>query len=451
MNLPWHRFHFIGIGGVGMSRLAHLLLALGYQVSGSDISVNPLIERLKNFGGRVFLGHNAEQIKDAQVVIYSSAIKDDNPELEAAKVKKIPIFSRGELLALFMAQKNGIAVAGTHGKTTTTAMIATILREAGLNPTAIIGGQIEGYGPNAWLGKGKYLVAEADESDGTFLLLEPEIAVVTNIDVDHLDYYKDINTIKTAFTQFLTQAKQIAIVCGDDHRLSAVVKKNKYPHLSYGLTLGQDIEARKVKLNANANFNLYIQQKEVGHFCLPMSGKHNIVNALAAIAVAKVLNIDIGVAISGLKHFKGVSRRFETKGEKKKILVMDDYAHHPAEIKAVLTAIKQKWPKRRLITIFQPHRYSRTQALYSSFLPAFNMANKLILTEIYPANESPIAGVTGQWLADGIAKCRPLYYCPSFPSIIDKLNELLKPNDIVLTLGAGNIWQIGEILLKKAI
>ena len=451
MRLPWHSFHFIGIGGIGMSGLAHVLLELGYQISGSDLHFNPLLKRLATQGATIYLGHRPEQIDGAEIIIYSSAIKEDNPEIKAAQEKKLPLLSRGQLLAYLMGQKRGIAITGTHGKTTTSAMIAHILQTAKLKPTAIIGGQINTSGLNAWLGNGRYLVAEADESDGSFLLLHPEIGVFTNIDADHLDYYKNINTIETTFAQFLNQVKETAIICGDDPRLKTLVKNLKIPYLSYGITPGQDIEAREIEFNTSTKFALYIQGKKLEDVFLSLPGKHNVLAALAALTVAKVLNIEIKTAIQGLKNFKGVARRLEIKGEKNKILIIDDYGHHPTEIKIVLAAIKQRWPNRRLITIFQPHRYSRTKALYNSFLTAFEKTDKLILTEIYPASEKPISGITGEWLADGIAQYKTVDYCPDFTAIIDKLKEILRPMDILLTLGAGNIWQIGETILSQDI
>ena len=451
MQLPWHNFHFIGIGGIGMSGLASILLDLGYQVSGSDIQKNPLLIELEKKGARIFLGHQHNQINGAQVIIFSSAIKPDNPEFMAAKENNLPLLPRGQLLALFMEEKKGIAVAGTHGKTTTSSMLATILETAGTNPTVIVGGCINGSGFNAWWGNGVYLVAEADESDGSFLLLHPYIAVVTNIEADHLDYYQDISAIEAAFVQFLKQLKPggKAIIWGDDPKIKAIANQARVPYLSYGLTPGQDFEAKDISLEAVSRFNLYIQGRNIGQVTLSLPGRHNVLNALAALAVAWVLNIDMEIAINALKNFKGVGRRLEVKGEIKDVIIVDDYAHHPTEIKMTLKAIKQKWPERRLITIFQPHRYSRTKSLYHEFLTAFSETDELILTEIYAASEQPVAGVTGKWLADGIKKHRSMYYCPDFEAIMNKINKILQPGDIVLTLGAGNIWQIGKELLER--
>ncbi len=452
MHLPWHNFHFIGIGGIGMSGLASLLLEAGYKVSGSDLNTNALIERLKAKGGRVYLGHRAEQVNGAEVVVYSSAVKPDNPELEIARKKRLPTLSRGELLALLMEEKKGIAIAGTHGKTTTSAMIACILEKAGLSPTVIVGGCINNTGINAWWGKGEFLVAEADESDGSFLKLHPYIAVVTNIEADHLDYYQNLEAVVNAFSQFLRNLRPegYAIIWGDDERLKHLAKGVNIPHLSFGLTPGQDIEARHLSLNGAGNqFELYVQGEKVCVVNFPFPGQHNVLNALAAIAVATALNIDLEIATAALKEFKGVGRRLEIKGEQNGVLVIDDYGHHPTEIKATLRAIKQRWPKRRLITVFQPHRYSRTLALYPEFLDAFAETDELILTEIYAACEKPIAGVSGKWLAEGVAKRRSVYYCPDFETVLKKLNSMVKEGDIVLTIGAGNIWQLGENFLEQ--
>ena len=452
MHLPWHNFHFIGIGGIGMSGLASLLLEAGYKVSGSDLNANALIERLKVKGGKIYIGHQAEQVNGAEVVVYSSAVKPDNPELEMARKKKLPILSRGELLALLMEDKKGIAIAGTHGKTTTSAMVACILEKAGLSPTVIVGGCINNTGTNAWWGKGEFLVAESDESDGSFLRLHPYIAVVTNVEADHLDYYQNLEAVVNAFSEFLCNLRPggCAIIWGDDERLRLLAKGLNIPYLSFGLTSGQDIEARHLSLNGTGSqFELFAQGRKVCTVNLPFPGWHNVLNALAALAVAAALDINLEIATVALKEFKGVGRRLEIKGEKDGVLVIDDYGHHPTEIKATLSAIKQRWPRRRLITVFQPHRYSRTQALYSEFLDAFAETDELILTEIYAACESPIAGVSGKWLAEGVAKKRSVYYCPDFEAVLKKLNSMVKEGDIVLTLGAGNIWQIGESLLKQ--
>lgn len=451
MQLPWRNFHFIGIGGIGMSGLASILLELGYHVSGSDIQKNHTLARLEKKGARIYVGHRYNQINGAQVVVFSSAIKPDNPEFIAAKENNLPLLSRGQLLALLMEEKKGIAIAGTHGKTTTSSMLATILESAGTNPTVIVGGYINGSGINAWLGNGTYLVAEADESDGSFLLLHPYVAIVTNVEADHLDYYQDISDIEAAFTQFLKQLKPggKAVIWGDNPEMKTIVKQAHVPYLTYGITPGQDFVAKNICLNAITQFNLYIQGRNFGKVTLSLPGRHNVLNALAALAASWVLNIDMEIAVGALKNFKGVGRRLEVKGEIKDIMIIDDYAHHPTEIKMSLKAIKQKWPGRRLITIFQPHRYSRTKSLYHEFLTAFSDTDELILTEIYAASEQPIAGVTGKWLADGIARQRSVYYCPDFEAIVDKIDKILRPGDIVLTLGAGNIWQLGEKLLKK--
>jgi len=318
MRLPWHNFHFIGIGGIGMSGLASLLLEAGYKVSGSDLKANALIERLKAKGGRVYLGHRAEQVNGAEVVVYSSAVKPDNPELEMARKKRLPILSRGELLALLMEEKKGIAIAGTHGKTTTSAMVACILEKAGLSPTVVVGGCINNTGTNAWWGKGEFLVAEADESDGSFLKLHPYIAVVTNIEADHLDYYQNLEAVVNAFSHFLRNLRSegCAVIWGDDKRLRLLAKGLNIPHLSFGLTPGQDIEAKHLSLNGTENqFELYVQGKKVCSVNLPFPGRHNVLNALAALTVATTLDIDLKIATAALKEFKDLAEQKDSRGQ----------------------------------------------------------------------------------------------------------------------------------------
>ncbi len=451
MNLPWHNFHFVGIGGIGMSGLANILLDAGYTVTGSDLGVNYLVKRLKDKGGKIYTGHKAEHVNGAEVVVYSSAIGPDNPELNVARQKGLPLLSRGDLLAIIMQRKKGIAVAGTHGKTTTSAMIATVLKKTGWDPAVVVGGCINEEGINAWLGKGEYLVAEADESDGSFLKLNPYIAVITNVEPDHLDYYQTKESIIAAFKRFIKGVFPYGkiIFWGGDDVLSTIVKENSVPWLSYGIGEGYDIEARNLSLdNQGTQFELYLREKFRGTVRLSVPGRHNVLNALAAIAVADVLGIDLKKTTLVLESFQGVSRRLEVKGEKGGILVLDDYGHHPTEIKATLEAIKQKWPHRRLITIFQPHRYTRTKALYHDFINAFEMSDELIITEIYSACEAPIKGVTGKWLAEGIARNRIVYYCPNFDDILKRLEVMLRQGDIVLTLGAGDVYRVGETLLR---
>lgn len=439
----------MGIGGVGMSGLAEILTHLDYKVSGSDISDNALIHSLRNQGVRVFFGHRPEQIQLAEVVVVSSAIPQDNPERVSAEKNNIPVISRGQLLSYLMNQKRGIAIAGTHGKTTTSALIFSILRSAGLDPTAIIGGMVNGI--NAWFGSGDYLVAEADESDGSFLLLSPEIVVVTNIDADHLDYYKTIFAIKAAFKKFLNSLppSSVAVICGDDPSLKEIMPELNRPYISYGLGEDCHYQAKNLLLNEITQFDIYVYEKKLGRISLQLLGIHNIYNALAAFAVAQELGIPSEITIKGLEQFKGVDRRLAIRGEKKNILIIDDYGHHPSEIKAVFSSIKQKWPERRLITVFQPHRYTRTKALYKEFLTAFLQTDLLIVTEIYAASEPPIPGVSGKWLTNGIEKTREVAFCKTLEEAFHHLLPLLRPHDIVLTLGAGDIWKVGERLLAE--
>ncbi len=450
MRLPWRYFHFVGIGGIGMSGLAQVLTDLGFKVTGSDISENALTQLLKKRGVKVFLGHRPEQVKLAEAVVVSSAISRDNPEWKSARENNIPVISRGMLLSYLMDQKRGIAVAGTHGKTTTSALISTILKSSGLDPMAIIGGMVNGS--NAWLGRGDYLVAEADESDGSFLLLSPEIAVITNIDADHLDYYKTFLSIKAAFSRFINNIlpSGVAVICGDDPHLKGIVSKAKRPYISYGLSEDCHYQAKGLLLNNQiTQFDVYGYGKKIGSVSLRLLGIHNVYNALAAFAVAQRLGIPPEITIKGLGQFNGVARRLEIKGEKRKILIIDDYGHHPTEIRAVLSTIKKNWPKRRLITVFQPHRYTRTKMLYKEFLTAFLKTDLLIITEVYAASESPIPGVSGEWLARGIKIPKKKRFCRDLDDAFEYLLPELRPYDIVLTLGAGDIWKLGEMLLAE--
>ncbi len=449
MDLPWKRFHFVGIGGVGMSALAEILTHLDYKVSGSDIIDNALTRLLRNQGVKVFFGHKSEQIQLAEVVVVSSAIPKDNPEWISARENNIPVISRGRLLSYLMNQKSGIAIAGTHGKTTTSALIFTILGSADLEPTAIIGGMVNGA--NAWFGNGDYLVAEADESDGSFLLLSPKIVVVTNIDADHLDYYKTFFAIKAAFKEFLNNLSPfgVAVICMDDPGLKEIMPELDRPYISYGLGEDCHYQARGLLLNETTQFDIYAYGKKMGKVSLQLLGMHNVYNALAAFAVAQELGIPTEITIKGLEQFRGVDRRLAIKGEKKNILIIDDYGHHPTEIKAVFSSIKQKWPKRRLITVFQPHRFTRTKALYEGFLTAFSQADLLIITEIYAASEPPIPGVSGEWLANGIGKIQKVKFCKTLEEAFGYLLPLLRTYDIVLTLGAGDVSRLAERLLAE--
>jgi len=447
--------HFVGIGGIGMSGIAELLLNLGYRISGSDLQESDITRRLQALGGTLHIGHDAAWINGADVVVISSAIASDNPEVEAAVNSLIPVIPRAEMLAeLMRLTKFGIAIAGSHGKTTTTSMVAWVLAEAGLDPTVVIGGKVDCLGGiNAKLGEGDFLVAEADESDGSFLKLAPVLEVVTNIDLEHLDYYSSIEQIKAVFLDFIDKIPfyGAVILCLDDPHVASILPEVKKRFLTYGLTSQANVYAKGINTSGlNTRFEVCVENVVLGEVNLPLAGVHNVFNALAAITVGLELDIPFATIAAALESFSGVQRRLQVKGEWRDITVVDDYGHHPTEIRATLSALRDAWPERRLVVLFQPHRYSRTKALAEEFYTAFHEADILLLTEIYSASESPIPGVTAEALLNGIKKHghRHAYFEPSFSELLDKAMDILAPGDVVLSLGAGNIWQAGEKLLK---
>ncbi|PLX52735.1 MAG: UDP-N-acetylmuramate--L-alanine ligase [Desulfobulbaceae bacterium] len=447
--------HFVGIGGIGMSGIAELLLNLGYRISGSDLQESDITRRLQALGGTLHIGHDAAWINGADVVVISSAIAADNPEVEAAVNSLIPVIPRAEMLAeLMRLTKFGIAIAGSHGKTTTTSMVAWVLAEAGLDPTVVIGGKVDCLGGiNAKLGEGDFLIAEADESDGSFLKLAPVLEVVTNIDLEHLDYYSSIEQIKAVFLDFIDKIPfyGAVILCLDDPHVASILPEVKKRFLTYGLTSQANVYAKGINTSGlNTRFEVCVENVVLGEVNLPLAGVHNVFNALAAITVGLELDIPFATIAAALESFSGVQRRLQVKGERRDITVVDDYGHHPTEIRATLSALRDAWPERRLVVLFQPHRYSRTKALAEEFYTAFHEADILLLTEIYSASESPIPGVTAEALLNGIKKHghRHAYFEPSFSELLDKAMDILAPGDVVLSLGAGNIWQAGEKLLK---
>jgi len=445
--------HFVGIGGIGMSGIAEVLLNLGYKVSGSDLSLTETTERLQQLGATVYQGHSETHLADVDVVVISSAVRSHNPEVTAARSRAIPVIPRAEMLAELMRLKYGIAVAGAHGKTTTTSLIATVLDKGGINPTIVIGGKLNTVNTNAILGTGEFMVVEADESDGSFLKLSPTIAVITNIDPEHLDYYKNINEIKRAFIQFANKVPfyGLSILCLDNEHVQDIIPSIEKRYLTYGLTPQADLQAREIAVKGlSMIFKAFYHHRELGTVELKMPGIHNVYNALAAIAAGVELNLDFPVIKKALETFEGVQRRFQIKGEYHKITVVDDYGHHPTEIKATLSAAKSIWPQ-RLIVAFQPHRYSRTRDLYKEFLSAFNHADILLITDIYPAGEDPLPGVHAETLLIGIKQHghKHVYYHPQKDELVDHLLELVKPGDVVITLGAGDIWKAGIQLLNK--
>jgi len=442
------KIHFIGIGGIGMSGIAEVLLNLDYQVSGSDLRETEITRRLCRLGGEIVFGHREENIREADVVVTSTAIKVDNPEVQEAHRRHIPVIPRAEMLAELMRMKYGVAVAGTHGKTTTTSMVSTILSHAGIDPTVVIGGRLDSLGSNAKLGQGKFLVAEADESDGSFLKLSPTIAVVTNIDADHLDFYRDMEEIRTTFADFINKVPfyGAAILCLDDPNVQAIIPLVKKRMISYGFSSQADFRATDIEHREGRTFfQVHHKDERLGRLALGMPGRHNALNALAAVAVARELDVPFAAIAEGLEDFGGVQRRFQVKYDASDIMVVDDYGHHPAEIKATLAAARSGWD-RRVVAVFQPHRYSRTEALFDEFLTAFYQADYLVVMDIYAAGEEVLPGVTSQALTEGISEHghRDAHYVADPEGVLEHLVKVVRPGDIVITLGAGNVWQVGE-------
>jgi UDP-N-acetylmuramate--alanine ligase len=447
------RVHFVGIGGSGMSGIAEVLLNLGYRVSGSDLVESDTTLRLQRLGAEVVMGHRSENLRDADVVVISSAVRKDNPEVIAAHERIIPVIPRAEMLAELMRMKYGVAIAGTHGKTTTTSMIATVLAHGGLDPTAVIGGKLNSFGSNAKLGQGELLVAEADESDGSFLKLSPTIAVVTNIDPEHLDHYRNLEEIQKAFLEFINKVPfyGLAILCLDQENVQALIPQVQKRYVTYGLSSQANFRAADISYHGlTTSFRVFANERELGQISIQMPGLHSVYNALAAIATASELDVNFEVVRQALGSFSGVQRRFQIKGEWDGVMVVDDYGHHPTEIKATLSAAKNGWG-RRTVVVFQPHRYSRTRDLFKEFLTAFNQADVLFLTGIYPAGEDPIPGVNVQGLYEGIKGHghKDVTLVLDKSAILDRLLPRLKPGDMVFTLGAGDVWKTGEALIKK--
>lgn len=445
--------HFVGIGGIGMSGIAELLLSLHYRISGSDLRQNELTRRLERLGARIHIGHDARWIEGAHVVVVSSAIGEDNPEVVAAREAKVPIVQRAEMLAELMRLKRyGIAVAGSHGKTSTTSMVAAVLEEAGLDPTVVVGGKVHSLGSNAHLGSGEFLVAEADESDGSFLKLSPAIEVITNIDLEHLDYYRDLDHLHSVFLEFVERLPfyGLVILCLDNDQVAQLLPHIRKRVLTYGLTEQADLQAIELPREEGRNaFLVRYYGQELGTITLNQPGRHLVCNSLAAIGVALELDIDFAVIARALAQFQGVQRRLQIKGEVRDILVIDDYGHHPTEIRATLEAVREGWPQRRVVTVFQPHRYSRTAGLFNAFLTAFRRSEVLVLVDIYPAGEEPMDGVSSAVLQEAIRQHgqRQTHYLPELLQQPAALLPLLEPGDLILTLGAGSVGRLGEKLL----
>lgn len=452
MKLQQAKFHFVGVGGIGMCGLAELLHNIGAKVSGSDIADNANTERLKEIGVKVFKGHNASNVGDADVVVYSSAIQYGNPEISEARARQIPLIPRAEALAEIMRIKRGIAVAGTHGKTTTTSMTSAIFLEGKLSPTIVVGGRFELIKSTALLGTGDWLVAEADESDGSFNKLSPEIAIITNIDSDHLDHYKTFENLQKSFYDFALKVPFYGkvIACGDDPIVRQIFENFPKRILYYGFDEKNDL----VIVGEQGHYSLYRSDRLlgtrhlVGKFHLKVPGRHNALNAVAAICAGMAAGLSFDVCAAGLQRFDGVDRRFHFKGEKHGIKVYDDYGHHPTEVRAVLQAFREKYPKNRLVVFFQPHRFSRTQHCWHDFTTAFMEADQLLLTDIYPAGEAQIPGITSEKLAQEMKHENAHYFLRDDKSS-QKIVSMLKDGDVFITLGAGDGWKLGLDVLEK--
>lgn len=447
------KVHFVGIGGIGMSGIAEVLLQDGYTISGSDLTKSDITKRLESLGAKVYYSHSAGNIADADVVVTSSAVRESNPEVEAAKQAKTPIIPRAEMLGELMKSRLGIAIAGTHGKTTTTSMVATMLVESDMDPTIIIGGRLNALGSNAKLGKGKVLVAEADESDRSFLHIPSTVAVVTNIDNDHLNNYQNMDELRSAFVEFVNKIPFYgkAIICVDDDNVRSVMPKINKPYITYGFSPQADLQARSIAYNDfGSEFEVFFERNLLGKVNCNLPGDHNILNTLAAIAVGLNMKIDFKDIQKGLSSFQGVRRRFELKGKKNEITFVDDYGHHPTEIEATLAGARKFW-KGRIVACFQPHRYSRTKDCYSEFVRSFDNADTLFVLNIYPAGEDPIKGITGEKLAHDIHLHghREVSYAGQVDEAVAVIESQLKAGDLFITLGAGNVYQVGEKILAS--
>jgi UDP-N-acetylmuramate--alanine ligase len=453
------RIHFVGIGGIGMSGIAEVLLNLGYRVSGSDLRSSLVTQRLASMGATVFEGHRAENIADAEVVVASSAIVPDNPEISHAHALHIPVIQRAEMLAELMRLKYAIAIAGMHGKTTTTSMVAAVLAGGGLDPTVVVGGRVDAMGSNARLGKSHYLVAEADESDRSFLKLSPILAVVTNVDREHMDCYRNMRDVKRAFLDFMDRVPfyGMVVACNDDPLLRRMLPQVQRRTVTYGTRRGSDfhIKLGESVLNPGeyrpiSRFDVSFKQKAFGEFRLHVPGVHNVLNATAAIAVGIGLDIDVEQIRSALENFRGVDRRFQLRGTAAGISVIDDYGHHPTEVRATLAAARQ-CGFRKIHVVFQPHRYTRTQLLMDDFAQAFHDADTLLVLDIYAASEPPIEGITGEALAKRIRETieQEAQYAASFAEAAEAVVSRAHEGDMILTLGAGSVSQLGPLILEK--
>lgn len=456
--------HFIGVGGIGMSGIAEVLHNLGYDVTGSDVKESDTTRRLRELGIKVYIGHEAQNIDDAHVVVVSSAVPDDNPEVIEAKRKSIPVIPRAEMLAELARLKYGILVAGSHGKTTTTSLIAAILAHAGIDPTVIIGGRLNVTGSNARIGQGDFLVAEADESDGSFLKLSPTIAVATNIDREHMVFFRTMDSLRDAFLSFLNKIPfyGVSILCREDEHIRSLLPSLHRRYLTYGFDKEAEMYAKNIRKGfMSVSFEAVYKGVEIGEFVFPFPGEHNVLNSLAALGVALELQIDVSTIKDALESFGGIQRRLEFKGEGEGIKVFDDYGHHPTEIKAILKAAKEgilmtaqqsnTKGRGRLYVVFQPHRYTRTEDLMDEFSSSFTDADSLVLLDIYSAGEMPIEGINSETLSQKIKKTghNDVLYIKEKEAAIGHVVSHIQKGDVLLTLGAGNVWKIGEEILHR--
>jgi len=450
------KIHFVGIGGIGMSGIAEILLNEGFRVSGSDRGLSEVTERLQKLGATIYEGHKAENIADdVDALVYSSAVAMENPEVLAAQRRKIPVIRRAEMLAEVMRLKYGIGIARTHGKTTTTSMVSLVLMEGGLDPTVIVGGKLSGLGgTNARLGHGDFIVVEADEFDRSFLSITPTIAVMTTLETDHLDCYRDLEDIKGAFIQFASKVPfyGFVVLCLDEPALLDIMPQlSKKKILTYGLNPQADIQAVDIRHKDNTStFTVVKDGKDLGPVTIQVPGNHNVQNSLAAITVGLELGVPFDKVRSGIEKFAGVYRRWEKKGEVNGIALYDDYAHHPTECRATLAGVKAGW-RRRVVCVFQPHLFTRTRDFYEEFGKSFLLSDVLVVTDVYPAREEPIQGVTGELIVNAARRFghKDAHYVPDKKMIPDHLKSIVKSGDIVITMGAGDIWKYGEEFLSK--
>ena len=449
------RIHFVGIGGIGMSGIAEVLLNLGYRVSGSDLKRSSVTDRLATLGATIYEGHRAENAAGAEVVVTTSALSPDNPEVLAARQAHVAVIQRGEMLAELMRLKYGIAIAGMHGKTTTTSMVAAVLSAGGLDPTVLVGGRVEALGSNARLGHSHYLLAEADESDRSFLKLSPILSVVTNIDREHMDCYRDMSDVESAFIEFCERVPfyGLNLLCLDNERLRALIPRITRRVATYGTSPEADFRLTHLEREPSAcalqRFSVSYRGKAVGAFELMVPGVHNGLNATAAVAVGIEFDIPSATIAGALHAFRGVDRRFQRRGSVNGIDVVDDYGHHPTEIRATLAAARQ-CGYRRVHAIFQPHRYTRTRDLMHEFASAFSDADSVLILDVYAASEQPIEAITGASLAEAVGREHPsVEYAATFAAAVHRATELAQPGDLILTLGAGNIVQVGPMLVER--